>query len=321
MNLERILSLPSHSQFLLGNASKSMDQYARYRGVKVKELLRAVGMRHEAQSITIFAPDGYSMAFPIQASDPQTDPAHPQYDVMGPYPHGYYYGGLDFVSYTYDPGYPYEDGFKIPDKLYMLLTYLRDGDPLTKGRLVPDSSNPTRLVLDGEGPYRLVVPQKFAGAPDRGQNDPKKGDNWNYDSTKDHNWGSSARTVTAIRVEPLPEGTTDFKWQESGWNLVDAAKVVIYGAIDPCTVQVTGKVEKVDGRPIADVRLSIGLVSLGQVKEVTTNRWGKFHVHLPEGEYIIIPSKEGFKFSPESIPIQISERGRTLEFTGTPTGY
>jgi hypothetical protein len=320
LNQERILNLPSHSQFMLGNASKSMDQYVRYRGVKVKDLLRAVGIRPDAEKITVFAPDGYSMTFPIDVPDPQTDPLHPQYDVMGPYPHGYYYGGLDFVSYTYDPGYPHEDGFRIPDKLYMVLAYLRDGDPLTKGRLVPDSSNPARLVLDGEGPYRLVVPQKFAGSPDRALNDPKKNDAWDYDANKDHNWGSSARTVTAIRVEPLPDGTTDFKWQESGWNLVDSAKVVIYGAIDPCTVRVTGKVEKSNGKPIADVRLSVGLMSLGQVKEVTTNKGGRFHADLPEGEYVIIPSKEGYKFSPASISIQLSEHGRTLEFTGTPAG-
>jgi hypothetical protein len=61
MNLERIMELPSHSQFLLGNTSKSGDQYARYRGVKVKDLLREVGVRPEAESIDVFAPESISI--------------------------------------------------------------------------------------------------------------------------------------------------------------------------------------------------------------------------------------------------------------------
>jgi hypothetical protein len=43
----------------------------------------------------------------------------------------------------------------------MLLAYLRDGDPLTPGKL--NSS----FKLDGEGPYRLIPPKKIEGTPDR----------------------------------------------------------------------------------------------------------------------------------------------------------
>jgi hypothetical protein len=316
MTQERILALPSHSQYLLGNTTNQRDQYARYRGVKVTELLKHVNIRPEATGITVFAPDGFSRTFPLDLPDPQT-PGSPQYDVMGPYPKGYYYGGLDFVDYTYDPGYPYEDGFRIPDRLHLILAYLRDGDPLKKGILIPDPANPTRLVLEGEGPYRLIVPQKIAGSPDRGRPVPA-GDEWDYDPNKDHNWGAAIRSVAAIRVQPLPDGTTDFRWQEGGWNLVDNGRLVIYGAIDPCTVPVWGKVEKENGKPIAEVRLSIGLVSLGQVKETTTDKWGRFHVDLPVGEYVIIPSKEGYTFDPESVSIQLSERGHRMNFVASP---
>ena len=78
---------------------------------------------------------------------------------MGPYPYGTYYGGLDFVDYGIIPGC-IDNGDRIPDKLYMLLAYMRDGDPLTPGKI-----NPTTLKLDGEGPYRLIPPQKIAGSP------------------------------------------------------------------------------------------------------------------------------------------------------------
>ena len=308
LNQERILQLPDYSEFLLHNASKDTDWYARYRGVKVKDLLKYAGIPPEATQITVFAPDGFSKTFLIDAPDPQT-PSTIKYDVMGPYPYGSFYGGLDFVKYSFFP-LNLLNGNQIPDKLFMLLAYLRDGDPLTKGKLVPDPANPARLVLEGEGPYRVIPPQKIAGSPDRSSNAPKVGDGWDNDPNKDHNAGSSVRSVTAIRVEPLPDGTTDFNWKEGGWNLVDQGKLVIYGAIDPRTYSVNGKVSDSSGKGIPDVKITFGLLSLGQVGEATTLEkggfWkGKFKIDLPAGEYTVIPSKAGCTFTPASLSISI----------------
>jgi hypothetical protein len=317
MNLERLLLLPSHSQFLLMNASKSEDTYARYSGVKVKDLLNYAGIRSDATQITVFAPDGFSKTFPIDAEDPQT-PSGIQYDVMGPYPKGFFYGGLDFVSYAYVPWYV-RDGARISDRVFMLLAFMRDGDPLARGRLVRDASNPSRLVLDGEGPYRLVPPQKIAGGPDRPQTSPAQGDGWDYDANKDHNAGSSVRSVAAIKVEPLPDGSTDFRWTEGGWNLVDKGRVVIYGAIDPETHAIKGQTVDEDGESLPDVRISFGLASLGQVGETTSGRRGNFRKALPVGEYVVIPSKPGYRFAPPSALVQLSDCGYQLEFMGVPS--
>ena len=107
MNLERILqAVRATAEFLLFNASNSRDFYARYSGVKIKDLLKYAGVRKEATQITVFSPDGFSKTFPIDTPDPQTDPSKVQYDVMGPYPYGSYYGGLDFVDYGYDSRMP-----------------------------------------------------------------------------------------------------------------------------------------------------------------------------------------------------------------------
>ncbi len=119
-------------------------------------------------------------------------------------------------------------------------------------------------------------------------------------------------------MEPLPAGTTDFAWTEGGWNLVDKARVVIYGAIDPCTYPVLGKVTGKDGKPVPDVKISFGLVSLGQVGETKTENNGRFRIELPLGEYVVIPSKEGFTFDRESVSIQLSEMGHRVEFTALP---
>jgi hypothetical protein len=313
---ERLLGMRAQKEFLLYNASKSQDFYASYSGVKISDLLREAGIRPEATQITVFAPDGFSKTFPINADDPQT-PATIQYDVMGPYPHGYYYEGLNFVDYTYNPDYLFH-GNMLPDKLYMLLGYLRDGDPLEKGRLVRDQKNPGVLTLQGEGPYRLVIPQKIAGGPDRPSTSSPIGDGWDYDANKDHNAGFSVRSVTAIRVEPLPAGTTDFNWIEGGWNLVDKGRVIVYGAINPHKYLLRGKISDKDGNPAADVKLSFGLASLGQVAETVTDSHGFFQVALPVGEYVIIPSKPGYSFYPESLSIHFSREGYRMEFIATP---
>jgi hypothetical protein len=201
----------------------------------------------------------------------------------------------------------------------MLLAYMRDGDPLTPGKI-----NPTTLKLDGEGPYRLVPPQKIAGSPDRGCKDPPvvPDDGWNCDNNKNHNAGSSARTVAAIRVDPLPAGTTDLNWYEGGWNLVDKAKLVIYGAINPRTYPVSGKVSDSSGEGVPDVKLTFSLLSLGNVGEATTlsggghfKKWdqsGEFHIDLPAGEYTVVPSNVPSKerctsFIPASLSISLPD--------------
>jgi hypothetical protein len=189
---------------------------------------------------------------------------------------------------------------------------------LTKGRLIPDPKNPARLVLDGEGPYRLIVPQKIAGSPDRGQNDPKENDVWDYDSSKDHNAGSSVRSVAAIQVDPLPAGMTQPKWMEGGWNLVDKARIVIYGAINPVEYPVWGKICDSNGHPVAGVKMSFGLISLGQMGETQSDKIGKFRMDLPKGEYVVIPSMAGYRFEPESIQIQLLETGFQKNFTAHP---
>ncbi len=315
MNLERILKLKGYSQFFLNNASKSADWYARYSGARMSDLLKQVGLRSEATQITVFAPDGFSKTFPIDAPDPQTPP-NIQYDVMGSYSSGYYYGGLDFVEYGYDPGYP--DGDKVPDKLYMLIGYMREGNPLAKGQLEPDPANPARLVLNGEGPYRLIVPQKVPGSPDRPSTATPLGDGWDYDANKDHNAGFSVRSMTAIRVEPLPAGTTDFTWTEGGWNLVDQGRLVIYGAISPHTYTISGKITDAGGNPVAGVKLSFALENLGRVGSTASDGKGKFKMALPLGEYVMIPSKEGYAFDPASVPFSLTEKGYKMDFVASP---
>ena len=117
-----------------------------------------------------------------------------------------------------------------PEGLKMLLAFKRDGEYLTPGVLNPENK------LDGEGPFRVVPPQKKPGWPDQRSTSANQAVVWPYDKTADHNAGFSSRTVTMIKVMPLPPGTTDINTMEAGWPYVDEEKIVIYGSIDPYPV-------------------------------------------------------------------------------------
>lgn len=109
--------------------------------------------------------------------------------------------------------------------LRAILAYRIEGENLDKGELGEDNK------LAGEGPYRVVVPQRVVSPPDQRLTAEDQNVLWPYEETWDHNSGTCSRTVTIIRVEPLPEGTTDLDVLEEGWNLVEQEKIIVYGAI------------------------------------------------------------------------------------------
>ncbi len=107
-----------------------------------------------------------------------------------------------------------------------MLMINREGSPIDTGVLTDENK------LDGEGPYRIVVPQKSVTAPDQSSKADNQGVIWPYTPDSDHNASRSSRSATIICVEPLPEGSTDVDTLEAGWAFVDSGKILIYGAID-----------------------------------------------------------------------------------------
>ncbi len=235
-------AMPQHTQFLLLNTSRSGDFYAQYTGVILSDLLAHAGILPNATGVTVFAPDGWSNYHPL-APDPDPE----LYHVNGIYPESvYYYDPEADVGLNPDIGWcdysapscagrNHLDPIVVPGGLRMILAHKREGADLIPGVLNPDNK------LDGEGPFRVVPPQKDPGPPDQSSRSPYQDVIWPYDYDWDHNAGSASRTATIIRVEPLPPGTTDIDVLEAGWNYVDEEKIVIYGAIS-------------GGRPTLDIK-------------------------------------------------------------------
>ena len=103
------------------------------------------------------------------------------------------------------------------------------------GRFVPDprerNLDPISGRMNGEGPYRLVVPQSVPGAPDRGSKYSPSGyeDGHDYDDSKDHNAGLCVRGIVAVRVNPIPDGYEEFDWKNGGWALIERGEIIVYG--------------------------------------------------------------------------------------------
>ncbi len=228
--------MPQHSQFMLMNTTKSGDYYTQYSGVRMDKLLKAAGMRSQATKITVYAPDGYSISHPLE-DDSSTGTSYAPY-VNGTFPRATYY--YDSVADKVNGGWcdyssPGTSGLGNGDPIYvhgglrMLLALRAEGADLVPGYL--DKTN--KLASGTEGPFRTVTPQKIVGPPDQPSNNSNSSLIWAYDKNADHNAGFSSKSATIIRVEPLPEGTTDIDVMEAGWEYVDTGKIVIYGNIDP----------------------------------------------------------------------------------------
>ena len=230
---EQLEQMPQHTQFLLMNASKSTDTYVEYTGVQMGDLINEAGLLPSGTGIYVSAPDGFGQLHPLYP-----DPSPSLYHVFGEYPAAiFHYDSLADIAVNLAGWCDYSapsvvgrnDGDPIinPDGLKMILAIKRDGQYLDPGELNDQNK------LDGEGPFRVVPPQKVPCPPDQRSTASTPSLPWPYDKNADHNAGFSSRSVTIIKVEPLPEGTTDIDTLEAGWKYIDEDKIVVYGAIDP----------------------------------------------------------------------------------------
>lgn len=247
---------PGHEQLLLMNTHKSGDFYALYSGVTMGDLLDETGLLPSATGIRVYAPDGWSQYHPLE---PGPEPLF--YSVYGTYPSAtFHYDETADVAISPDIGWcsydsigaqglSHGDPIHVENGLRMLLAFKRNNEYLVPGELDPNNR------LNGEGPFRVVPPQKLPGPPDQSVKSPHQDVIWPFDENADHNAGFATRSATIIKVDPLPDGFTDINTLEAGWNYVDENKIVVYGAIDPTfaifdkfgdLLQVLNKMETID---------------------------------------------------------------------------
>ncbi|MHC1697021.1 MAG: GEGP motif-containing diheme protein [Geobacteraceae bacterium] len=229
---KQLQAMPQHSQLLLMNTAKALDSYAEFSGVPLEYLLGKAGMDASATKITVYSPDGYAQGHPLEA-DGSADPF-----VKGLYPAATYYynaaadrsknpgGWCDYRSPA-TKGLSQGAAIQVHGGLKLLLALRSEGKDLPPGRLGPDNA----LARNSQGPFCLVAPQKTPGPPDQPSTRSKNNVIWPYDPHLDHNGGSSTKCTTIIKVEPLPDGTTDIDVAERGWAYIEQEKIILYGAL------------------------------------------------------------------------------------------
>ena len=222
-----IRGLPSREQFLLMNTTKeATDDYVTFKGVRLIDVLKGAGVDlRGATGLTVFAPDGYSVDVAMS-------------DILDPFPQGYFYAGprsltgpeRAFVNYPDQIPAGLADGKMIPQAPWILLAFEREGRPLD-----PSSYEKGTGRLAGEGPYRLIKPQRELsgdpskpGRPDRSLKFRTYGDGWDYSPAIDHNAGACVRGACVLRVNPMPAGVEEYDWK-NGWPLIADRALVIYG--------------------------------------------------------------------------------------------
>ena len=226
---DQVQLMTYYQQLMLLNTTKQQyDDYVTYGGVKIADFFEAVGVDLTgATGFTVFAPDGY-----------QTDFIFEDFDYLSQFPDGIFYSIMDFV----DPDmnfmkYPQTGTENLQNgdslgNLWMILAYARDGENLDQSYY--DNVNGR---IGGEGPYRIIRPQKSNDngdaarpfRPDRGSKSSNYGDGWDFlGFGYDHNAGDAVKGTCVIRIDPMPEGFEEYDWK-NGWDLIQDKKIVIYG--------------------------------------------------------------------------------------------
>ena len=269
-------AMGSHTQFLLMNTSRSGDFYAEYTGIPMEDLLTDAGMLGTATAIRVYAPDGFATDHPLDE-----EPTQNVYHVRGIYPEAVYYYDLQadqainadgWCDYSAPScrGRHHLDPIVVPGGLKMILAYKREGAYLDAGIL-----NQTNK-LDGEGPLRVVPPQKVPAPPDQLSTSLNQAVIWPYANGADHNAGFSSRSVTIIKVLPLPAGTTDINVMEAGWNYVDQNKIIVYGAIDGTDSNGNGILDSEEGTSDPDPKTARVRQANGAEQIVINTSAGEF---------------------------------------------
>ena len=296
--LSELESLTTHTQFLLMNTTRSGDWYAEYQGVPMLDLLRDAGVIEETTSaVTVFAPDGYFYTYELK-------PGGEYYYIDGTYPQAQYYydvqadkanGGWCDYSAPSCTGRNPGDLITVEGGLQFILAYKRDGVYLEPGIL--DEEN--RIPLDREGPFRAVPPQMVLCPPDQASVAENQDVIWPFDENLDHNAGFSARTVVAIRIEPLPEGTSDFNWYEGGWDYVDDKAVIIYGNLASGGIQGMVTVQETT-QPIENAEISTDTGGYA----ATTDNTGSFAITgMKVGTYTVRARAAGYQSQSSSVTV------------------
>jgi len=220
--LSALSPVVSKGVFLNTSHNKQGDFYNEYRGNAVYELLQAIGISENAESVDFISLDGFEGSFilnELKREWPQGAPVTKLgKDAAGP---------CGWVNYNIAG----LDEKKPLPAMRIMLAFEENGKKIEPGKIDPETGR-----IHGTGPLRLVVPQFKISPPDLPKFEEKFcrdkfAKEFQFNEDYDHNGGRSSFSIIAIRVNPLPKGTRDYDWGKARNELVDGEKLVVFGAL------------------------------------------------------------------------------------------
>ncbi|MFH1538595.1 MAG: GEGP motif-containing diheme protein [bacterium] len=218
--------IPILEQTIFVNVSKSPegDSYRTFRGFMLKDVVALAGAREDSASVDVISIDTYQKTF----SFAQLGEAYPQAEPV----FGFGKDDLGDCGWVRYDAPSLEPGKPLPDA-NILLTFETQGSEY--GPAEYDSETGT---LKGYGPFRLVAPQMVnPGPPDSSSRATpecaaKAPAEYKYHKDYEKNSDYCVKSVIAIRVNPLPPGTTDPDRRKDALEHLKSGRIVIYGNID-----------------------------------------------------------------------------------------
>jgi hypothetical protein len=220
--LRSLSPIVSKTVFLNTSHNKQGDFYNEYRGNTVYELLQAIGISGNAESIDFISLDGFEGSFmlaELKIEWPQGKP------VMGLGKKDI--GPCGWVNYNSSG---LEEKTRFP-AVKIMLAFEENGKKIESGRLDQNTGR-----ISGTGPLRLVVPQFQISPPDlprfaEQSCQDRIAKEYHFNENYDHNGGRSSFSIIAVRIKPLPKGTRDFEWEKIRNQLVAEEEIVFFGAL------------------------------------------------------------------------------------------
>lgn len=218
--------LPVKDQTIFVNVSKSKygDSYSDLRGFLLSDVLKAAGVLDSARSVDVISIDGYEATFSIEQLNSTFKQAEP---VLGFDKETY--GECGWVRYG---SKNIKEGVPLPDA-NVLLTFEINGEQYAPAKIDENGR------LSGSGPFRVVAPQmKNPGSPDVSSKATeecvrKVPEKYRFSRNNEKNSDYCVKAVAAVRVNPLPAGTTDVNWSQYAVQTDSGNKIVVFGAVNP----------------------------------------------------------------------------------------
>ncbi len=219
--MKKLMPVVKYTIFVNVHKSADGDTYNTYEGFRMVDILETAGISDKAESIDVFAADGYRKTFLLKQLRQVYKQGSPVFGLGRED-----LGECGWVGYG---GENLKEGESLPAAQF-ILAFKKNGKKLTHAVF-----NPKTGKINGEGPFRCILPQSKFSPPDISEYatqecvekvDPR----YRYNEKYEKNADFAVKAVTAIRINPLPDGRQDFPWQEEALRYLSEEKILIYGA-------------------------------------------------------------------------------------------